>query len=254
MLSPRFIYSNDLRRFIGPMTGEEALLCERLEQQRQTQHRVRAYVADPAQKFTRIIALYLQWLQYNIHPDSHALLNLPDQKHPALFSDEPRAARIPRFMLNTAHAPFRSRGQPLPILQCVILDADRISPSRPYHSSRLDDMNRHSVSLLPTRADSVLIITGNPYRRRRNRFRHFWNRVMAALRKGEETPYQLIDTADPASALSPKELHPPARAPIALHSSLFTIHSTPDLNPDRCFSPADPIPDEEESSFTVIPA
>ncbi len=244
MFTPRFIYSNDLRRFIGPMTGEEALLCERLEQQRQTQHRVRAYVADPDGKLTRIIHLYIQWLQWRLSPGSHALISAPTAPYPLPTAYYPQSATH----YQTARAPFSYRGQPYPILQCVILDADRISPSRPYWASRLDEMNRNSVAILPTRADSVLIIIGNPYRRRRNRFRHYWHRIRDATRQGEETPYQLIDTADPASALSPKELHPPQR-----NCSLSTAHLTTGTL-DRFPSVTASLHDEEESSFIVIPA
>ena len=239
MFTPRFTYSNDLRRFIGPMTGEEALLCERLEHQRQTQHRVRAYVADPDRKLTRIIDLYIQWLQIRLHPDSHALISAPTARSPH-----------PTVHYQTARAPFQSRGQPYPILQCVIYDSDRISPSRPYRSSRLDEMNRNSVAILPTRADSVLIIIGDPYRRRRNRFRHYWRRVRDATRQGEETPYQLIDTADPASALTPRELHPPARALFVEQCGACAANGTFDRLPPVT---ADPYY-EEESSFIVIPA
>ncbi|MCM1310962.1 MAG: hypothetical protein NC301_08065, partial [Bacteroides sp.] len=69
-LAPNLLYSFSLRRYIGPMTREEALLCERLERQRQTQHQVRAYIADPQRKFTRIIRAYIQWLQLHIRPGS----------------------------------------------------------------------------------------------------------------------------------------------------------------------------------------
>ena len=76
-LAPRFLHSADVRRFCGPLTGEESLLLERLEQQRHASNRVRAYIADPDQKFARVLALYLQWTQLYILPDSACLIDAP---------------------------------------------------------------------------------------------------------------------------------------------------------------------------------
>jgi len=43
-------------------------LIERLERQRHATGRIRAYVADPQRRFTRILCLYLTWLQTHVCP------------------------------------------------------------------------------------------------------------------------------------------------------------------------------------------
>ncbi len=200
---PRFRCSASFRRFAGPMTGEEALLVEGLERQRRQQHRVRAYVADPGRKFSRIIARYIEWLQLFIRPYSDCLMAVRRDPGPIHEFN-----RIPSVRFNTARSPHRWHGAPLFIRQCVILDADRLCPSLPYRKARLDMINRDFIGTLTLR-DSLLIIIGDPFRPRRNRFRQFWQRELKNAETGRETAILLLDPADPAAT---RLCNPPARS------------------------------------------
>lgn len=217
--APVYIYSRSFRRYFGAMSPDETLLIERLERQRQLHHRVRAFVADPGRKYSRIISAYIHWLQTYIHPGTDTLVGCP-RISTAATSVSPSRHRLPHSSLTPfrqlpgativgGRSPLSCHGQPKCVHQCVILDADIISPSRPYRSSRLDTMHCEFIGTLPL-GDSALILLGDPWRRRRNRYRQLWQQMLQRSRIYADSPYQHIDPAESAATHQPRELHPPA--------------------------------------------
>lgn len=248
------IHSACFRRWAGPMTRDEARLIESLERRRHQTDSVRALIADPQRRFSRILCLYLAWLQMRITPLSCAIIALRDRRNAprlnltrlrrfsnpslsirtpknlsSLHSSSPLHA-IPRALFFTGRTPYATHG--MTYEQVLILDADLISPSRPYWNSTLEKIISSTVMGLSMGSGSVCIIVGNPERRRRNHFRRHWLRAAQAASPGARVP---SGAASPRwLLLNPQEAAPVESLPRPVECRGVHAADPPPPAPQKC--------------------